>query len=123
MTLAAAVLYDDIDALWKAAARFWARVDKTAGCWNWTGGTMTAGYGELWYRGRHIGTHRFSFLLHKGELAEGLVICHTCEANRLCVNPRHLYQGTYMDNFEDMRPAPDARQPPGFWSFLDEARR
>jgi hypothetical protein len=87
---------------------------------------MTAGYGELSFMGKKIGAHRFSFLLHNGDLEAGMCICHTCD-NRLCVKPAHLYQGTYRDNYDDiLRRLQDARIPPDepmdpdFWDFLND---
>lgn len=85
----------------KTGARFWANVEETpSGCWVWKGGKMSSGYGHLRHEGRLLGAHRFSFLLHKGELSPGMVICHTCH-NRACVRPSHIYQGTYQDNADD----------------------
>jgi len=55
---------------------------------------MSAGYGELRFRGRKIGAHRFSYLLPVGDPEAARVICHAC------VNPG---QGTYKDNFEDVK--------------------
>jgi hypothetical protein len=126
MCLAKPLRCNDIDALWKAAERFWRRVNKTEDCWEWTGTVMTAGYGELSFMGKKIGAHRFSFLLHNGDLEAGMCICHTCD-NRLCVKPAHLYQGTYRDNYDDiLRRLQDARIPPDepmdpdFWDFLND---
>lgn len=79
---------------------------------------MTAGYGEMSFRGRNLGAHRFSYLLHVGELEAGKCICHACD-NRECVNPWHLYQGTYHDNWRDMREVNGAPPPLSFWDFLD----
>lgn len=123
MTLSRPISYDELDEIWRAAPRFWARVRRAApdACWIWTGHTMTAGYGEMTYRGRNIGAHRFSFLLHSGELEAGRCVLHTCD-NRRCVNPSHLYQGTYLDNWRDMSRGHEDRTPPpsDFWEFLDE---
>lgn len=77
----------------KAAARFWAKVDKTGSCWNWTAAN-TSGYGTF-YMGRIdgrvelIGAHRWSYLINVGPIPDGLVLDHLCR-NRACVNPAHL---------------------------------
>src|SRR3954468_18429534 len=78
-----------------SAERFWAKVEKTAECWNWTGYTLSSGYGR--FRGRRAGNdtaskvlaHRFSYELLIGPIPPGLVLDHLCR-NTSCVNPAHL---------------------------------
>lgn len=69
-------------------ARFWPKVEKTDGCWNWRASTFRNGYGQFHNPGSTL-AHRFSHELHRGPIPEGLVIDHLCR-NRRCVNPKHL---------------------------------
>ena len=68
---------------------FWSRVDKSSGCWVWTGPLTPAGYGQLRVDKTLYMAHRYSMLLKHGQLTEGLVVDHMC-FNRACVNPAHL---------------------------------
>jgi hypothetical protein len=88
--------------------RFFAKVQKTDTCWNWTGAKTayrpkrlvvdaTPGYGVISINSRPFYAHRASWLMHKGPLVDGLVIDHLCE-NTLCVNPDHMQQVTNNEN-------------------------
>ena len=86
----------------RAIKRFWSKVDKTEGCWNWgacrtrTGyGTMTLTFGVGDYRKVYV--HRIGFVLGGGRLRQGMTIDHLCR-NRSCVNPAHLEQVTVREN-------------------------
>lgn len=72
------------------------------GCWGWKG-TPSKPYGSLQYGGKYktISAHRASWLLHKGEIPEGIFVCHKCD-NPRCSNPEHLFLGTPTDNVLDM---------------------
>lgn len=71
------------------------------GCWEWSGTRNDAGYGRLWINGRSEQAHRVAFRMAKGEIPEGMLVCHKCD-NPPCIRPKHLFIGTYKDNLDDM---------------------
>lgn len=94
--------------------RFWLCVQKSDdpdGCWLWTGHKDRKGYG-LFKLGsacdhsyRHIGSHRYSYILVHGAISDNLNVCHNCPDGQDrpdCVNPSHLFLGTQHENMQDM---------------------
>lgn len=81
--------------------RFWRFVDKRGDdeCWNWIAHKDVRGYGIF----NHPSTtkaHRVSWIYANGEIPNGLLVCHKCD-NPSCVNPNHMFLGTYKDNNVD----------------------
>ena len=81
--------------------RFMARVTKTeAGCWEYGGAKDKWGYTHVGIKGKRTQAHRYSYEYHKGPIAPGLQVMHSCD-NPACVNPDHLSLGTNSDNRQD----------------------
>lgn len=84
--------------------RFWRFVEKSEGCWKWTG-NKASGYGRFAVGAKADGyflAHRFSWTLHNNqEIPEGMFVMHKCD-NPECTNPEHLILGTPKENTQDM---------------------
>ena len=81
--------------------RFWNYVNKTEGCWLWTGACASRGYGHLVIKKpRYTTAHRLSWEIHNGPIPKGLWVLHHCDTPA-CVRPDHLFLGTRADNEHD----------------------
>lgn len=83
--------------------RFWAKVDKSGDCWEWTGYKQRQGYGSMSAAPlglRSMLAHRIAFTLASGPIPEGVQIDHICR-NRGCVNLSHLRMVTGKQNMEN----------------------
>jgi len=69
------------------------------GCWMWIKG-QSGDYGKIIWKGKTSTAHRASYRAFKGEIPEGLNVCHKCD-KPLCVNPDHLWLGTQKENRQD----------------------
>lgn len=86
-------------------------IDPITNCWVWNGSIITEDVGKQYGKfrvgsrsdssRRFITAHRYSYLVYKGEIPEGMLVCHTCD-NPKCFNPEHLFIGTHQDNTDDM---------------------
>lgn len=81
--------------------RFWARVRRSADCWEWQGAIDHKwGYGQISVAGKMQLAHRIAYKLAYGSLPDDLLVCHKCD-NPRCVRPDHLFLGTSTDNAHD----------------------
>jgi hypothetical protein len=78
--------------------RFWAKVDKSGDCWQWTAALNSAGYGKFSVGSKQqLLAHRYAYELMVGPIPEGLELDHLCRVRR-CVNPAHLEPVTTREN-------------------------
>lgn len=81
--------------------QYWSKVLKTDGCWSWVGAKHRHGYGQIRVNKKLLAAHRVSWLLHYGQIPDGMCVLHKCD-NPECTNPEHLFIGTMKDNSRDM---------------------
>ncbi len=97
----------------ESAERFWMKFQRNpdSGCWEWTAGKNSTGYGQFYFHLRLERAHRVAYTLLVGPIPEGLAIDHLCR-NRGCVNPSHLEPVTNRENLlrGDTLPAANVRK-------------
>lgn len=84
--------------------RFWPKVtfpEEGLECWVWRGARNNHGYGQLNLDNKRIYAHRIAWEHCFGPIPHGLCVLHRCD-NPPCINPAHLFLGTYVDNALDM---------------------
>ena len=74
--------------------------EPNSGCWLWDGAVHGNGYGWVIRQYRQLQAHRVSWIIHRGEIPQGMCVLHKCDTP-ICVNPDHLFLGTHNDNARD----------------------
>lgn len=70
------------------------RIEPDGDCWLWAGALDKNGYGKFAFGPKHArrytGAHRASWIAHRGDIPDDmLVVDHLCR-NTACVNPWHM---------------------------------
>ena len=79
--------------------RFWAKVDRTPGCWLWRGGVTADGYGRFHASAGEVRAHRYAYELVTGPIPVGHTLDHLDDClNPACVRPDHLEPVTNAEN-------------------------
>lgn len=85
--------------------RFFAKVhpEPNTGCWLWAGSVNKDGYGRIRTGSKKTtGATHVSLQIVGVTIPPGMCACHKCDVPQ-CVNPDHLFIGTYKDNMQDAK--------------------
>ena len=80
--------------------RFRNKYEVYGDCWIWVAARTEKGYGRYFHNGRLERAHRASWMIHVGEIPDGMQVLHDCD-NPACVKPEHLWLGTNRQNMDD----------------------
>lgn len=96
-------IIDGMEKIDEIRYRLLSRISVNAsGCFIWQGCRAAHGYGATSYAGRQWLAHRLAYALFRGEIPDGMHVCHKCDTPA-CVNPSHLFLGTALKNRLDAK--------------------
>lgn len=76
-------------------------VDQASGCWRRPAGADDHGYGQFWFEGKMVRSHRASYLMFVGPIPDRFEVDHVKTRGcryRDCVRPTHLEAVTPREN-------------------------
>lgn len=75
--------------------------EQMSGCWLWEATLDTPGYPQIGAERKRVAVHRWVLEQRLGRpIKPRWLACHRCNTP-CCVNPDHLYEGTWSDNARD----------------------
>lgn len=75
--------------------------EPNSGCQIWLSSSRNSyGHGHMGVDGKSIMAHRVAWQCHFGPIPDGMLVLHKCDTSG-CINPNHLFLGTYQDNADD----------------------
>lgn len=72
-------------------------------CWICTShkcNNLIGHYPRISIKGKLYTISRLFYMIYNGKLKSNDLVLHTCD-NPACINPKHLFKGTYKDNNQD----------------------
>lgn len=106
--------------------KFWSKIENynvEGVCWEWKGSCDRNGYGSFTYNYKYWSAHKFAWFLTYNKIPTRFLL-HSCD-NSKCCNPKHLREGTYQDNYDDMvkrNRAPKRNKPNLTWEQVNKIR-
>lgn len=64
------------------------------------GAENSCGYGSVRIDGKVCAAHRMAWEVEYGNISNGMQVLHKCDTPS-CINPKHLFLGTHIDNMKD----------------------
>lgn len=105
-TISPELLAQILSASWQKT--FWSHVVIRGAddCWLWTA-CVSSRYGQVtlkrWGNKFTFRAHKIAWISsHRKTVAAGMCVLHSCINTPLCCNPKHLREGTQLENMQDM---------------------